>query len=269
MGILDDGKVSGELERGVRRVRAAKSGLEEAARGRVRARSDAKTRKSAATREKIMAAATELMVENNGTEFQMSEVSARCHMSKGSLYYYFADKDALVQAIFDREVDELTSRVESAVANAPSALASITQLALVLADGMRPGSPLALAVTRELLDSKNSVLPSVETRLARIISIFEAQFDRAKAEGLMRPEVSSRLAAISVAGAFTFSIFEKPAAEDLSDSEDFSAQLIELMLKGMATPSGQDAFEAVESAKAAAAGAEADAPAGTSTSPAA
>ena len=247
MGILDDGKVSGELERGVRRVRAAKSGLEEAARGRVRARSDAKTRKSAATREKIMAAATELMVENNGTEFQMSEVSARCHMSKGSLYYYFADKDALVQAIFDREVDELTSRIESAVANAPSALASITQLALVLADGMRP----------------------VETRLARIISIFEAQFDRAKAEGLMRPEVSSRLAAISVAGAFTFSIFEKPAAEDLSDSEDFSAQLIELMLKGMATPSGQDAFEAVESAKAAAAGAGADAPAGTSTSPAA
>ena len=37
----------------------------------------AKTAKSAATREKIMAAATQLMVERGGTGFQIGEVSDR------------------------------------------------------------------------------------------------------------------------------------------------------------------------------------------------
>ncbi len=239
MGILNDRAVAADIEKGVRRVRAAKADIAGAA-GKLR--SGTKTRKSTATREKIMSAATELMVEHNGTEFQMSEVSARCNMSKGSLYYYFSDKEALVEAIFDREVDELISQIESVVANAPSAAASITGIATVLSRCLRPRSPLALAVTRELLKSKQPVLPSVETRLARIISIFEAQIDRAKAEGLARPDVNSRLSAISIAGAFTFAIFENLPDEELNDSEEFSREIIRLMICGVGTPKGLAEF---------------------------
>ena len=238
MGILNEGRVAADIEKGVRRVRAAKADL--AAAGKLR--SETKTRKSTATREKIMLAATELMVEHNGTDFQMSEVSARCNMSKGSLYYYFSDKEALVEAIFDREVDELISRIEAVVANAPSAATSITALANVLSSSLRPRSPLALAVTRELLNSKGPVLPSVEGRLTRIISIFEAQIDRAKAEGLARSEVNSRLGAISITGAFTFAIFENLPDEKLQDSEEFSRELIQLMISGVGTTKGRAEF---------------------------
>ena len=239
MGILNDGRMAADIEKGVRRVREAKHDIAGAA-GRLR--SDTKTRKSAATREKIMFAATELMVERNGTDFQMSEVSSRCSMSKGSLYYYFSDKDALVQAIFDREVDELVSQIETVVANAPSAVASITGLASVLSSSLRPGSPLALAVTRELINSKELVLPSVESRLARIIDIFEAQINRAKAEGLARPEVNSRLGAISITGAFTFAIFENRPEEELDNSEEFSQELIHLMICGVGTAKARREF---------------------------
>lgn len=237
MGILNDRLGAAEIEKGVLRVRAAREGL---AAGAHAVRSSAKTRKSAATRERIMVAATELMVHHGGTDFQMSEVSARCEMSKGSLYYYFADKDALVQAIFDREVDQLVDQIESVVADAPSAMASITGLAEVLAVSLRPQSPLALAVTRELISAKKSVLPSVEGRLARIISIFSAQIDRAKAEGLARPEVDSRLGAISIAGAFTFAIFENRGEEELQDPESFSRQLVELLINGMGTSKARE-----------------------------
>lgn len=229
--------VTQDLARGIRSVHeAAKGGLgEAAAKGATRLRSSAKTRKSAATREKIMEAATELMVERGGTDFQMSEVSARCSMSKGSLYYYFADKDALVQAIFDASVDDLVDEIETAVAKATSALDSINGIAGVLARGMRPRSPLALAMSRELSSSNRSVLPSVETRLAKIVSIFSAQFDRAKEEGLVRPEVSSRLGAIAIAGAFTFAVLERPEENDMADSEAFAGQLVRLAFEGMGT----------------------------------
>lgn len=242
MSILNDRNVAADIEKGVRRVRAAREGVAHAAQDRLRA--ETKTRKSAATREKIMAAATELMAEHNGTDFQMSEVSARCHMSKGSLYYYFADKDTLVEAIFDREVDELVGNIESVVANAPSSLASIRGLADVLASSMLPQSPLALAVTRELLGSKKAVLPSVESRLTRIIGIFEAQVDRAKVEGLARPDIDSRLCAVSIAGAFTFGIFEGPIKRDAADSAHFSDQLVDLLICGMGTPRAIENFKA-------------------------
>ena len=71
------------------------------------ARPGTATPKSAATREKIMAAATSLMAERGSADFQMAEVSARCGMSKGSLYYYFSDRAELVRAVLDRAVDDL------------------------------------------------------------------------------------------------------------------------------------------------------------------
>ena len=244
MGLLEK---EVDIVREVRQARAAaKDALgEAAARSAARVRSDTKTRKSAATREKIMAAATDLMVETGGTDFQMSEVSSRCNMSKGSLYYYFADKNALVQAIFDRSVDDLVDQIEATVANAPSALVSISELAHVLAVGMKPGNPLALAMTREVLDRDSAVLPSVESRLARVISILSAQIDRAKEEGLVKDEVDSRLGAVAIAGAFTFGVIENPDVKSLEDSEDFSNKLVRLSLGGMGTEKAMEKLDQI------------------------
>ena len=147
------------------------------------------------------------------------------------------------------------SNIESVVANAPSSLASIRGLADVLASSMLPQSPLALAVTRELLGSKKAVLPSVESRLARIVGIFEAQVDRAKVEGLARPDIDSRLCAVSIAGAFTFGIFEGPIRRDAAESAHFSDQLVDLLICGMGTQRAIDDFKAGK-AERAAAGAE-------------
>ena len=97
------------------------SDVEQGLRAKPRIRSSSKTRKSVMTRDRIMTAASELMVERGNTSFQMSEVSERCHMSKGSLYYYFADKDELIGAIFDESVDDLVELIESLARETDSA----------------------------------------------------------------------------------------------------------------------------------------------------
>ena len=147
MSLLDE-KMTSELANSLKKASgAARTSLEETVtRQTTRLRSSTKTRKSAATRERIMAAATSLMVERGNTDFQMSEVSSRCKMSKGALYYYFADKDALVEAIFDRSIDELVDSVEGAVAGASSALEALVSLTRELTCRMSVGSPLALAM---------------------------------------------------------------------------------------------------------------------------
>ena len=237
-----DETMAAKVVRDMARVRnAARDGLgETVARQASRLRSGTKTRKSAVTRERIMAAATELMVERGSTDFQMSEVSERCHMSKGSLYYYFADRSALVHAIFDRSVDELVSEVESVVAKAPSATESIFGLVHILAEGVRPGQPLALAMAH-VGPRAGDVLPCVEGYLARIVSILTAQFERAKGEGLVRPEVNSQLGAVAIAGAFL--AFEY-VREDASTPEGADAvrDIFDLVFSGLGTARARALF---------------------------
>lgn len=81
MGLVNE-KTAAEIADGVRAAKsAAQSALgEQMERRKQRIKSVSKTRKSRATRERIMTAASELMVERGNTDFQMSEVSARCHM---------------------------------------------------------------------------------------------------------------------------------------------------------------------------------------------
>lgn len=203
------------------------------------ARSGTATPKSAATREKIMAAATSLMAERGSADFQMAEVSARCSMSKGSLYYYFSDRAELVRAVLDRAVDDLVASVERIVSTAPSAADSIAGLLDALAEATRPGGPLMLAVAGVGAGSA----PVEGPRLARIVDVLEAQIERAKVEGLVRPEVNARLAAAAVAGAFL--VFER--VDVRATAED----VLGLALCGTGTDAGRKRFAGAGSTAAA------------------
>lgn len=200
-------------------------------------RPEVRTRKSAATRERIMEAASQVMVERGAADFQMSEVADRCGLSKGSLYYYFSDRGELVRAVVDHAVDDLVDEVEGIVASAPSAVESIMGLARALADAVHPGGPLVLALARQA-SGAGGAGGVEESRLERVVSILTAQFERAKGEGLMRPEVSSRLCAAAVAGAFL--VFEHVAPEDLgARGEDLVYRIVDLAFSGMGTERGR------------------------------
>ena len=245
MGLVNE-KTAAEIADGVRVAKSvAQSTLgEQMERRKQRIKSVSKTRKSRATRERIMTATSELMVERGNTDFQMSEVSARCNMSKGALYYYFADKSALIEAIFDRSVDLLVDSIEEVVSQASSSMESIQGLALVLAHGIREGGPLSFAMSRELLSANQSdVLPTFETHLARVISIITAQIERAKQEGVIRKEVNSRLGAISTCGAFIFAALESAyETPDAMSDEELASQLVRIALNGLGTETAQGQF---------------------------
>lgn len=177
------------------------------------------------------------MVERGAADFQMSEVADRCGLSKGSLYYYFSDRGELVRAVVDHAVDDLVDEVEGIVASAPSAVESIMGLARALADAVHPGGPLVLALARQA-SGAGGAGGVEESRLERVVSILTAQFERAKGEGLMRPEVSSRLCAAAVAGAFL--VFEHVAPEDLgARGEDLVYRIVDLAFSGMGTERGR------------------------------
>lgn len=228
-------KTAAEIADGVRAAKsAAQSALgEQMERRKQRIKSVSKTRKSRATRERIMTAASELMVERGNTDFQMSEVSARCHMSKGALYYYFPDKDELVEAVFEASGDELVSAIEEAVSQAASAREALESLFSELARRMRTRSPLVLALTVELSSTGGELFSAVSGQLSRIVRIIGELLERGKGEGFVRQDVDTSLAAVYLCGGLVGTTVAS-ASGVMQGSEAMGLSLMELLAHGVA-----------------------------------
>ena len=72
------------------------------------------TPKGQRTRARIIDAAAELIHERGVPGTTLEDVKAAAQVSGSQLYHYFDDKDALVQAVIDRQADILVSTTERA-----------------------------------------------------------------------------------------------------------------------------------------------------------
>lgn len=234
MGLVND-KTAAEIAEG---VRVAKSVAQGALGGKMerrkqRLQSSSKTRKSRATRERIMTAAAELMTERGSTDFQMSEVSTRCHMSKGALYYYFSDKTELVQAVFSASGDELVTSIESVISEAGSAREALQNLASELSRRMRTKSTIVLALTVEMTSMGGELFSTVSGQLSRIVGIVAGLLERGKREGSVRDDVNVSLASVYLCGGLVGTAIVS-AGGAWEPRDDFSHALMELMTHGVA-----------------------------------
>ena len=63
------------------------------------------TRRGRQTRQRILAAAAELMLENGVAETTLEDIRAAAGVSGSQVYHYFADKQALVRSVIDYQAD--------------------------------------------------------------------------------------------------------------------------------------------------------------------
>ena len=211
------------------------------ARDRTRIRAVAKTRKSAATRGRIMAAASELMAERGTTEFQMSEVAERVGISKGALYYYFADKGELAEAVFDEVLEETIASIERIAQEAASAREAFDALCAEIARRFEVGSPLALATTSGLAHARGDVLSSAAQRFSGLVAVVAKQVERAQAEGAVREDANAHLVSTFVVGGFLMTSLAA-ASKGSSDNKEASVKmLVDLALHGLGTEGAERA----------------------------
>ena len=63
------------------------------------------TRRGRETRQRIVAAAAELMFDNGVAETTLEDIRAAAGVSGSQVYHYFVDKQALVRAVIDYQTD--------------------------------------------------------------------------------------------------------------------------------------------------------------------
>lgn len=75
--------------------------------------------RSRATVSFVLDAAAQVFADR-GYAATTNEIAARAGVSIGTLYQYFADKDALLVALAERHLDQAQAQLQAALANAPS-----------------------------------------------------------------------------------------------------------------------------------------------------
>ncbi|GHH03820.1 TetR/AcrR family transcriptional regulator [Comamonas sp. JC664] len=75
--------------------------------------------RSAATRQALVSASRALFVEKGYAQTSTPEVVAAAEVTRGALYHHFADKQALLRAVLEREFAELRGAID---ASAPASL---------------------------------------------------------------------------------------------------------------------------------------------------
>jgi AcrR family transcriptional regulator len=153
------------------------------------------TEPTAATPERILRAA-EVCVRRWGIRrVSMSDVALQAGVSRGSVYRYFPDRDALVQAVLERVAEVHVAEAEPAVRRQRTLAGKVAEAAVVvrhLAEDERslglhehPGEP-ALATLR---------LASTPTMFARWIDFWIPFLEAARADGEVRADLEVRQAA--------------------------------------------------------------------------
>jgi AcrR family transcriptional regulator len=156
---------------------------------------DLPTEPVAATPERILRAAEECVRRWGIRRVSMSDVALQAGVSRGSVYRYFPDRDALVQAVLERVAELHVAEAEPAVRRQRTLAGKVAEAAVVvrnLAEDERslglhehPGEP-ELATLR---------LASTPRQFARWIDFWIPLLEAARADGEVRADLDLRQAA--------------------------------------------------------------------------
>jgi TetR/AcrR family transcriptional regulator, transcriptional repressor for nem operon len=115
------------------------------------------TRKGAQTRQRIVAAAAGLILEQGVAGTTLEEVRARAGVSSSQIYHYFADKETLVRAVVDYRAETVVGETHE------PALAAIEGI-----DGLRAWRDMIVSLTEDAGCQGGCPLGSLGSELAEL-----------------------------------------------------------------------------------------------------
>lgn len=164
----------------------------------------ATTEQGRRTRDRLVAAAAELIREQGVEKTSIDQILARTGASKSQLYHYFDDKQALVREVIAYQTERrlrLTVIGLSRVTSWATLRSWFEQImALQAADGFRYGCPLG-SIAAELADHNDQAREDLAASFARWEIAIAEMLDRLKAGGRLRPRADTRALAVATLAA--------------------------------------------------------------------
>jgi AcrR family transcriptional regulator len=136
-------------------------------------------------RQRILAAAAEVFAQR-GLAATLDDVAREAGVGVGTVYRRFADKEELIDALFEQRIDEMVARAEASLAD-DDPWTALVRFFEGFVEAQCDDRGLM-----ELLVSRRHGQARVTRARDRFIPLVEALVERAQAAGALRPDVVAR-----------------------------------------------------------------------------
>ncbi len=197
--------------------------------------------------QRFMAAALELIDDNDGRDFTVQEVVERSGQSLRSFYQHFGGKHELLLALFEESVQATVAFLHERIDGESDPLERIHRFVIEYHMACRPpsdGSSPATRVPPVMAEFAQQLLTQYPKEAASafgpLVVMFRELLDAATAAGALRPDLPSRRVAGVVLEATMFNAFSSTigGASTRADERSVAEELWDLLAFGIVTPAG-------------------------------
>ena len=189
------------------------------------------TRRGAATRERLLAAAGEELIERGGV-LEVASVATRAEVSVGLLYRYFGSKAGLVAAVVDGFYDRLHAEVADTDPAPSGDWAARERKRLELSVAYHYREPLAAVLLSRL--SREPEVAGVEVRrIGRLVEDAARNVTSGQRRGEIPPELDARTVGAMLIGGFRVAMGEALTRRERPDADALVEELWRFVVNGV------------------------------------
>ncbi|MEX1220764.1 MAG: TetR/AcrR family transcriptional regulator [Idiomarina sp.] len=183
--------------------------------------------RKAATRNKLLTSATELVSEAGFRQVQMSAVARKSGVAVGTLYKYFASKEKLFTNVFQMATEREVSHVELALQGSQSAPQRLRNALQLFAERALKNPTLAWALIAEPVDPEVDLERLIYR--ARYAQLFERTIEQGITAGDL-PSQNANCSSTALVGAIAESLIGPLAPKHPGDNSLDQATVINHIL---------------------------------------
>ncbi|HEX4444431.1 MAG TPA: TetR/AcrR family transcriptional regulator [Galbitalea sp.] len=159
------------------------------------------TAKGLATRERIVDAASALILEHGVESAKLEDIQAAAHVSASQLYHYFDDKGALIHAVIDHQTETVLGAHRPVLERLDSfdALEGWRDMIIASIDSQRciGGCPLG-SLASGLAESDPIARGALADSFAQWERLLQDGLERMRDHGQLRADIDARTLAVSM-----------------------------------------------------------------------
>ena len=196
-----------------------------------------KQRGNSEKRRRILEGALRAFAKKGFYNTKVSEIASEAGVADGTIYLYFKNKDDLLISLFEDRmewiIERLRGELERTAGDAAARLRAFVQLHFMLVVENRD---LAEFVTVELRQSAKFVKEYDNPKFSDYLRILHQLIKDGQREGLLRPELDSRLAARAIFGALDEVLLQLTlSGAGAEEVEEKAALVSDMLLRGLAS----------------------------------
>lgn len=186
--------------------------------------------------DRILEAAIEVVAEKGFQYARIADIASRAGVADGTVYLYFNNKDHILRAAIDSAFEQFSSRVRAAMAADANPIEQLKAIARLHIETLVNRRNLAVILQMQIRQSEKFLEQFSHESFVDYIHLVRESIRNGQRDGLIRADISDRVAALCLFGALDEMISSWLITGKVIDPEQTAAQVLDILLNGIRTP---------------------------------